>query len=138
MDTTSTWRRAIVAIAVPALLVLSACSSESALCQSIDGLRSDLQSLRDVNVVDDGIDALTTQIDAVKASLADVKQEAGDTFSSDIGAVETAITDVEGIVQQVQGGTALTDVAPQAITAVSALVTAVEGLVQTAKDQECG
>jgi outer membrane murein-binding lipoprotein Lpp len=138
VGTTSTWRRIFVTIAVPSLLVFSGCSSESALCQSIDDLRSDVQSLRDVNVVDDGIDALTTQIDAVKGSLSDVKQEAEDTFASDIDAVEASLTDIESVVQLVQGGTALADVATEATTALSSLVTSIESLVQTVDDQECG
>ena len=137
-DTTSARSRAVVGLLIPALLVLGSCSSESALCTSIDSLRSDLEGLKNVNVVDDGIDALTTQIDAVKASFADVKQEAGNAFSSDIDAVEAALGDVETVVQQVQGGSALTDVAPQAVAAVSALVTAVDSLIQTAQEQECG
>jgi prophage DNA circulation protein len=138
METILTWRRAILMMTVPALLVLSACSSESAFCQSIDDLSSGVQSLRDVNVVDDCIDALTTQVDAVKGSLADVKQEADDTFSADIDAVEKSVTDIEGIVQEVQSGTALADAAAEATTAVSSLVTSIENLVQTAQEQDCG
>jgi hypothetical protein len=133
-----TGRRRFCAFALPALLLFTACSSGSALCQSIDQLETDVRALGEVNVVDDGIDALTTQVDAVSASFDAVKQEATETFSADIAAVETAAQGVGTIVEQVQGGTTLTDVLSQATTAISALVTSVEALIQTAREQECG
>jgi hypothetical protein len=74
----SRWRRTLIAMALPMLLVLGACSTESALCQSVDSLDEAVQGMEDVNVTEDGVDALTTQIDAVKSSFADVKSEAGD------------------------------------------------------------
>ena len=123
---------------LPVLLVLGACSSESALCQSIGDLESNVQALRDVNVVDDGIDALTTQVDAVSTSFDEVKQEAGDTFSSDVDAVETAVSGVEGIIQQVQAGTSIADLLAPAQTAITTLVSSIESLVSTVQEQECG
>jgi hypothetical protein len=138
IDRTATWRRAIVSMAVPSLFLLSACSSPSPLCQSIENLQSDVQGLRDVDMSIDGADeALATEADAVRTSFAAVKQEANDAFSSDIGAVESAIDGIDEIVQQVQGGTPLTDVATQAGAAVTAVVTSIEGLVQTAQEQGC-
>jgi hypothetical protein len=139
IDRTATWRRAIVWMAMPSLFLLSACSSPSPLCQSIEDLQTDVQGLRDVDMSIDGMDeALATEADAVRTSFAEVQQEANDAFSTDISAVESALGGIDDIVQQLQSGTALTDVATQAGAAVTAVVTSIEALVQTAQDQGCG
>ena len=130
-------RRSVATVLVVPLLFAAACSSGSALCSSIDDLSSNLQALRDVSVLDDGVDALTEQVDALKASFADVKQEASDTFSDDVGNVETSLTAVDAVVQQLKGGTPVTDLAGDATTAISGLVSSVQALVQAVQDQEC-
>lgn len=130
-------RRSLVVMIVPGLLVLNACS-KSDLCQSIDDLESSIQGLGDVNVAEEGVDALTQQLDEVKNSFDRAKQELGEAFSADVSQVESAFDDVDGVVQQVQGGAAIQSVATQAAAALSALVTSIQGLVTTAQEQDCG
>jgi len=107
------------------------------LCQSVDDLQSSLGGLTDVNVVNDGIDALTQPLDAVKSSLADIQQAGGETFSSDISAVQSSIGDLEDIIQQVQDGATVQEVAADTATALASLSSAVQGLVTTAQGQNC-
>jgi hypothetical protein len=51
--------------------------------------------------------------------------------------VETSVAGVQGIIEQVEGGTPLGDVAGPAAAAVTALVASIDGLIQTVREQEC-
>ncbi len=109
----------------------------AALCQSVDDLQSSLGALTDVNIVNDGVDALTQPLDAVKSSLADIQQAADATFSSDVSAVQASVSDLEDIIQQAQDGATVQGVASDTATALASLSSAIQGLVTTAQDQNC-
>jgi conjugal transfer/entry exclusion protein len=129
--------RTFLVLALPVLLWLSACSSTSALCQSVEDLQSSSQDLQNIDVVNDGVNAFTQQLDVVKSSFADVKNEAGDTFSADISAVDSAISEVAAVEQQIEEGAAAQDVAADAVAAISSLAGAVQALITTAQGQDC-
>ncbi len=128
--------RALVAVVLLAAF-LGACSKQSDLCQSIDELQSRLQAVTQVNLVQDGVDALKQSVDAVTQQVDVVKQEASETFGSDITAIESAIGDLQAVVKQVEGGASVADVTSQAVAGLTALKTATQNLVETAKTQEC-
>ena len=106
-------------------------------CSSVEVLQTSAQGLTDVNLEEDGAEALTQGLEDVKSALADVEREAEETFSSDIAAVQSSIDDVEAVVQQVQGGATAQDVASQAASALSSLSGSVAGLVATSEEQGC-
>ncbi len=108
-----------------------------ALCSSVEVLQTSAQGLTDVNLEEDGAEALTQGLEDVKSALADVEREAEETFSSDIAAVQSSIDDVEAVVQQVQGGATAQDVASEAASALSSLSGSVGGLVATSEEQGC-
>ena len=108
-----------------------------ALCSSVEELQTSAQGLTEADLTEDGADALATGLEDVKNALADVEQEAEATFSSDIAAVRSSIDDVEAVVQQVQGGASVQDVASEAASALSSLSGSVAGLVATSEDQGC-
>ena len=108
-----------------------------ALCSSVEELQTSAQGLTEADLTEDGADALATGLEDVKNALADVEQEAEETFSSDIAAVRSSIDDVEAVVQQVQGGASVQDVASEAASALSSLSGSVAGLVATSEDQGC-
>ena len=108
-----------------------------ALCSSVEELQPSAQGLTEADLTEDGADALATGLEDVKNALVDVEQEAEETFSSDIAAVRSSIDDVEAVVQQVQGGASVQDVASEAASALSSLSGSVTGLVATSEDQGC-
>ena len=108
-----------------------------ALCSSVEVLETSVQGLTEVNLEEDGADALTQGLEDVKSALADVEQEAEETFSSDIAAVQSSIDGVEAVVQQLQGGASAQDVASEAASALSSLSGSVAGLVATSEEQGC-
>ena len=108
-----------------------------ALCSSVEELQTSAQGLTEADLTEDGADALATGLEDVKNALVDVEQEAEETFSSDIAAVRSSIDDVEAVVQQVQGGASVQDVASEAASALSSLSGSVAGLVATSEDQGC-
>ena len=91
-----------------------------------------------MDIEDDGADALTQSLEDVGSTLEDVQQEAEETFSSDIAAVQSSIDDLEAVVQQLQGGATAQDVATEAASALSSLSGSVAGLVATSEEQGCG
>ena len=109
-----------------------------ALCSSVEDLETSVQDLTDVDIEDDGADALTQSLEDVGSTLEDVQQEAEETFSSDIAAVQSSIDDLEAVVQQLQGGATAQDVATEAASALSSLSGSVAGLVATSEEQGCG
>ena len=108
-----------------------------ALCSSVEELQTSAQGLTEADLTEDGADALATGLEDVKNALVDVEQEAEETFSSDIAAVRSSIDDVDAVVQQVQGGASVQDVASEAASALSSLSGSVAGLVATSEDQGC-
>ena len=108
-----------------------------ALCSSVEELQTSAQGLTEADLTEDGADALATGLEDVKNALVDVEQEAEETFSSDIAAVRSSIDEVEAVVQQVQGGASVQDVASEAASALSSLSGSVAGLVATSEDQGC-
>ncbi len=109
-----------------------------ALCSSVEDLQTSVQGLTDVNLEEDGAEALTQGLEDVKSALADVELEAEETFSSDVAAVQSSIDDLEAVVQQVQGGASAQDVASEAASALTSLSGSVAGLVATSEEQGCG
>ena len=108
-----------------------------AVCSSVEELQTSAQGLTEVDLTEDGADALATGLEDVSNSLADVEQDAEETFSSDIAAVRSSIDDVEAVVQQLQSGASAQDVATEAASALSSLSGSVAGLVATSEEQGC-
>ena len=64
--------RPLITVLVVAALAGSACSSDDSpntFCENRAELGSAIQDLRDVNVVDDGVDALESQLDVVQSDV---------------------------------------------------------------------
>lgn len=83
-------------------LALAACSSsgddESGFCEDREELQSSFQDLRDVNVADDGIEALDAAIDDVTADLNTLRSSATE-LGPQVDGVETALQDVQTAVE---------------------------------------
>lgn len=83
-------------------LALVACSSdgddESSFCDDREELQSSFQDLRDVNVADDGIEALDASIDDVIADLGTLRSSATE-FEPQVDGVESALQDLRTAVE---------------------------------------
>ena len=83
-------------------LALVSCSSsgddESSFCDDREELQSSFQDLRDVNVVDDGIEALDAAVDVVIADLSTLRASATE-FEPQVDAVEAALQDLQVAVE---------------------------------------
>ena len=83
-------------------LALVSCSSsgddESSFCNDREELQSSFQDLRDVNVADDGIEALDAQIDVVIADLSTLRASATE-FQPEVDSVESALQDLQTAVE---------------------------------------
>jgi hypothetical protein len=82
-------------------LALAACSSsdeQSAFCEDREDLRSSFQDLRDVNVADDGIEALDAAIDDVTADLNTLRSSATE-FEPQVDGVEAALEELRTAVE---------------------------------------
>ena len=96
-----THKRRIAPIAVCIAIALASCSSdggdESSFCDDREDLQGSFQELRDVSVVDDGIEELDAALDTVlgdvdtlKASAAALEPEV-DALQSSLQALQTAV-----------------------------------------------
>jgi hypothetical protein len=122
----------------PALLFLGSCSADvSPLCQDAQSLKDSLQGLTQVDLRTDGVDALRSAVDEVHASIGALGTEAKTTFGAQVSSIQTQLTALGGAIDDVQGGAAVTSVAPAVATSLSALKTALTDLQSTAQAQDC-
>jgi hypothetical protein len=87
-------------------LALVACGSsdddQSSFCEDREELRTSFQDLRDVNVADDGIEALDAAIDDVIADLGTVRASATE-LEPQVDGVESALQDLRTAVEAAAG-----------------------------------
>jgi hypothetical protein len=119
--------------------VAAACSdgSDSELCEDLRAFQATLQATTTVPVTSPGADAVEEQLQFARGTLETVKETAGEAFEADLTAIESALVDLGGLVDQLQAGTPATELAPQIEDAVAALRSAIDGLVDTARSQDC-
>ena len=121
----------MIAVVAALLLVSTACSDDvSPVCEAREQLQSSVEELRNVNVLDDGLDALRTDLDAVGDDLATFRTEAGDELEPEIDAVRASIDQLR---ETVDTGGSPADVAASLGAGVSELVTNWNALADAAR-----
>ncbi len=124
--------RSLAALAlVAAALVGSSCSSDESpntFCENREELDSAIQDLRDVDVADDGLEALDSQltvvlddVDALKASAAELEPEV-DAVKTSVESLKTSVAAAATPVDKataLTGGLAAIETAWQALTDAS-------------------
>jgi hypothetical protein len=111
-----------IPLVVALLLVGAACDDDvSPACEAQERLQSSVDDLRDIDVVDDGLDALRTDIDAVTDDLATFRDEAGAELEPEVDAVRSALDQVRSTLES--GGTPA-ELASSLATDVSDLIAA--------------
>lgn len=92
-------KRFIPVIAV-LLLVGAACDDDvSPACEAKERLQSSVDDLRNVDVVDDGLDALRTDVDAVADNLATFRSEVSAELEPEVDAVQAAVDQVRSTLE---------------------------------------
>jgi uncharacterized phage infection (PIP) family protein YhgE len=111
-----------VAALLLCLTVFAACSDDDAdatFCENRSELADSIQSLRDVNVVDDGIDALDEQLDTVQSDVEALRSSAGE-LQPEVDAVRTSITTLRESFDAAPSPTEKADALVSGLAAVSA------------------
>ncbi len=85
----------IIPVVAVLLLVGAACDDDvSPACEAQQKLQSSVDDLRNVDVVDDGLDALRTDVDAVADNLATFRSEVSAELEPEVDAVQAAVDQV--------------------------------------------
>jgi hypothetical protein len=136
----------LVTVAVAGLLVLAACGDDSSsdgteapaateaaagdVCTARENLKSAITDLGDINVVQDGTDALRQYVDQVQAAVDDLRTAAKDRYTEETAAVQDALDRVK---TALDGGVSV-DALREAASAVGDLVTSLGGLVSAIEE----
>ena len=123
--------RSLAALALVAVLVGSSCSSDDSpntFCENRAELAGAIQDLRDLNVVDDGVEALDSQlsvvlddVDTLKASAAELEPQV-DAVKTSVESLKTSVADAGTPVEKataLTGGIAAVEAAWTALTDAS-------------------
>ena len=118
--------RSVAAVLLCLTVVVTACSDDeedatSSFCESRTELQDSFQELRDVNVVDDGVEALDDQLDVVLSDVEELRSSAGD-LQPDVDAVRSSITSLQQSVDSAPTGAEKADALVSGLAEVSAVL----------------
>jgi VCBS repeat-containing protein len=127
----------IAAFAVTAAL-LAGCSSASstpAVCTDVANLKTSVTGLKDINVKEQGVSAVTDELNKIKGQLTTLKNDAKGQYSTQIDDMSTAIDGLSASLTAAKASTNATTLGAVA-TAAHGVVTAGNNLV-TAVSHTC-
>jgi hypothetical protein len=100
---------------------LAACGGDQpAVCDAVDSLQASVDNLKDVQLSENGVNALTSALTQVKQDLQQVGTDAKAEFGDDVSTIEAAVTSLQSSVAAAKSG-------PTAAT-LAAVGTAIEGV----------
>jgi uncharacterized phage infection (PIP) family protein YhgE len=118
--------RSVAAVLLCLAVVATACSDDeedatASFCESRTELANSIQTLRDVNVVDDGVEALDDQLDVVLSDVEELRSSAGD-LQPEVDAVKSSITTLQQSVESAPSGAEKADALVSGLADVSAVL----------------
>jgi len=120
---TITVRIATTAVAVLMTGAMAACSSDKpAVCDDVDTLQSSIDNLQDVQVSENGLNAMSSTLTQIKQDLQQLGADTKAEFGDEADAVRASVTALE---ESVDGAKA--DPSSTTLSAVGTAVTGVEG-----------
>ena len=123
----------VVALAGLSLGFASACgsddSSEDAFCDAGDSLRSNIETIGDIDIVAGGADAFTERFEAIESDLTLLKDSGSDVASDEIATLETAVSDLGTALAGLSGGVSVED-AEQLVSSITAVSTSVDAVIE--------
>lgn len=122
----------IIPVVLALLLVGTACSDEEAspVCEAREELESSVQELRDIDILDDGLDTLRADLDTVSEDLAALRAEAGEELAPQLDAFRGALDQVRSTVES---GGSPAELAVSIGTGLSDLTTTGNELIEAAR-----
>jgi len=113
----------LLAIVVGASGLVACGGDKPAVCDDVDALQSSVDNLKDVQVSENGVNALTSQLTQIKQDLAQLGTSAEAEFGDDVSKVETAFTSLQSSVAAAKS--------ERTAASVSAVGTAIEGVTSS-------
>jgi phage shock protein A len=128
--------RSVAAVVLCLTVVAAACSDDgdesATFCESRAELTDSVQELRDVNVLEDGIEELDAQLDVVLADVEALRAAAGD-LQPEVDAVRSSITTLQ---QSVESAPTAVEKADALVSGLADVSTAFDQLIE-ASSSEC-
>ena len=124
---------ATVAVAVP----LSACgggSSKPGYCQDKQNLTTSIQDLSKVDIKNNGLNALESQLQKVRDNAKTLVASAKDDFPSETGAIDSAIKQTQSAVSALPSNPSAQQIAAVGV-GISGIVSAVKSFDSASKDK---
>jgi hypothetical protein len=117
----------IVALAGLSLGFASACgsdeSAEDAFCDAGDSLRSNIETIGDIDILAGGTDAVSERFEAIESDLAQLEDSGSDVAADEISALDSAVNELGSALEALGGGVSVED-AQQLGTSITAVVSA--------------
>lgn len=132
-------RRPVLALALPALIVVVATgcggSDKPSVCEKRDDVKSSVDQLLKVNPAD-GLEGVNTQLVAVQASVQDLASAAGSEYQPQISALQSSLKTLSTQVQSLTGNPSAAALASfaSAVQQVKTSLTALSDAVASACD----
>jgi hypothetical protein len=131
--------RSLAATALLAMAVVSGCggdddddSASPSICSEADDLKSSLDDLKNVDIVENGVSSLDAALDEVKSDATALSESAKSEFGPEVQSLEDALSSL---------GSAITSVGSNGLQPVSDAVSAVEDsatkLVDDVQSEKC-
>jgi len=106
---------ALVAFAAVLALVVAACGAAASptpepsptptpVCAALDDLQASIDAIDQIDPLNDGLDGYVTALQTVRTDLTGVREAAGGQLSTQIDAVETAVSDLQGTLDSLGDG----------------------------------
>lgn len=106
---------ALVAVAAVLALAVAACGASASptpepsptptpVCAALDDLQASIDAIDQVDPLNDGLDGYVTALQTVRTDLTGVREAAGGQLSTQIDAVETAVSDLQGTLDSLGDG----------------------------------
>lgn len=77
---------------------LTACGDSPAVCDDVDALRASVDNLQSANLGENGLDAITTELQTMRSELDQLSEDAQDEYAEQISQVRSRATELrEGV-----------------------------------------
>jgi hypothetical protein len=128
--------RSVGAVLLCLTVVVTACSDDgedatSSFCEDRTELQDSFQELRDVNVADDGVEALDDQLDVVLSDVEELRSSAGD-LQPEVDAVSSSITTLQ---QSVESAPTTAEKADALVSGLAVVSTVLDELISASGSQ---
>ena len=124
---------ALLAVVVAAIGLAACGGDQPAVCDDVDALQSSVDNLEDVQLSENGLNALSSAVTQIQQDLQQLGTDAKAEFGDDASKVETAVTSLESSV-----AAAKSDPSASTLSAVGTEIQAVDSSLSALQDAVSG